>query len=164
MAREAIEFYWSVCTQRAGYAVRPPNYIWLFQDQLPPQNINLNDQARYVRIQAGGTNGKAPPYSWSTSSWSVRNGLADFANQEAVNRGQQEAERARQAKMIAQKQQDNAKLTAFLKQYSAIEIPKMRILRSNPFSLEGDRETRARSHHQRIRPGRAAGAGGAPGE
>ena len=139
LAREAIDFYWSVCKPQPGYAARPPNNIWFFADQLPPGDFHLalSDGWKHINVRVSGTNSNTPPYSWKPTSWSVRNGPADLALKNEASRRQHEAEQSKQAQVALQQEQSNAKREAFLKQYGAIQIPKMGILRSNPFSLEG---------------------------
>lgn len=136
LAREALDFYWSVCTPQPGYAIRPPDHIWFFADQFPPENfgVAVSNYTRYIKIKVRGDNIKL---SWKTTSWDVTNGLADLATKSEANRRKQEAERAKQAQIAAQREQSNARREAFLNQYGAIQIPKMVVLRSNPFSLEG---------------------------
>ena len=124
--QEAIEFFKNGCPQHQG-KYEPP-IIWLFDKELPdPRNIFAAIQAsnHYVRIAT------------SKMSWSVTNGPADFAKKEDEQRKIREAEQEQKKQAAAQRTQENLKRSAFLNQYGAVEIPKMSILRSNPFSLEG---------------------------
>lgn len=123
--REAIEFFHRACPQTPGYAVRPPALVWLSLGLTPAGDIDIGDTTRFVRVNT------------MSSPWSVRNGPADFAKNEDEKRRRQEAAQEKQAQVAAQREQDNAKRAAFLRRYGAVEIQKMGILRSNPFSLEG---------------------------
>jgi len=123
--REAIEFFQSTCPQNPGREVRPPARVWLSHSQTPAGDIDIGNTDRFVIVNTMST------------PWSVRNGPADFANKEEAQRRQQIAAQEKQAQISAQRAQEKAQLAAFLRQHNAVEIPKMGILRSNPFSLEG---------------------------
>lgn len=138
IVREAENFYYKMCPQQAGYAVRPPKTIWIFGNGLPEldgmQNaISASD--RYIWVTSvslfDATTQK------SAYGWSVRNGPRDFVAKEDAQRHQNEIEQARRAQIAAKQEQSRAERTAFLTRHGAVELQKMSILRTNPFSLEG---------------------------
>lgn len=123
--REAVEFFQSACKQTSDYV---PNTIWLFDNVLPtPETITTakNDSMHYVWI------------THSNTSWSVKNGPADAAKKEQEQQRQALAEQEKSKQVAALRSQEANRRAAFLAKYGAVEIPKMGILRSNPFSLEG---------------------------
>lgn len=123
--REAIEFFQSTCAQNPGREVRPPAHVWLSHSQTPAGGIDYGNPDRFVIV------------NMLSAPWSVRNGPADLANKEEAQRRQQVAAQEKQAQISAQRAQEKVQLAAFLRRHNAVEIPKMGILRSNPFSLEG---------------------------
>jgi hypothetical protein len=138
IVREAENFYYKMCPQRQGYAVRPPKTIWIFADGLPkPDGMQdaIKASDRYIWVTSVSFSGATTQES--AFGWSVRNGPRDFVAKEDAQRHQNETEQARRAQIAAKQEQSRAERTEFLTRHGAVELQKMSILQTNPFSLEG---------------------------
>lgn len=124
---EAIEFYFKLCNIK-DRRIEPKVYLFAERLPAPPNNRGIYDFAGmpFVNINRGGDGG-----------WNIENGVADLAKKQEQKRREQEVAQQKQAQAAAQQAQDDAKRSGFLRQYSAVEIPNLAILESNPFSLEG---------------------------